>query len=51
VSGRHYHRNPAPDAGRDFNPNNNPSTLRSWLGTLAIAAKCSPQPAPVAVQP
>lgn len=60
MSGRHYQRDPAPDADRTFDPRNDPSTPRAWLVTFAIVAgmaafgaigaHCS-KPAPVAVQP
>lgn len=59
---RIYPRDPGPDPDRNFGPDNDPSTLRSWLVTLAIVAgmalfgaigaHCTgARPASVAVQP
>lgn len=58
---RHYPRHPAPDPDRNFDPDNDPSTLRAWLGTLLVlavlaavgitGAHCDTRPAATAVQP
>ena len=58
---RHYPRDPGPDPNRDFDPDNDPSTLRAWIGTLLVlavlaavaitGAHCDTRPAAPAVQP
>lgn len=59
---RHYQRDPGPDPDRNFDPANDPSTPRAWLGTLLVlavlvavavtGAYCTgTKPAPAAVQP
>ena len=57
MSGRHYPRDPGPDADRTFDP----STPRAWLGlalviavlvaVAATGAHCDTRPAATAVQP
>ena len=61
MSGRHYPRDPGPDADRTFDPSNDPSTPRAWLGlalviavlvaVAATGAHCDTRPAATAVQP